>query len=72
MEGIAKRKEHPNSPEPEVAIIFRQPDSQSTEVDIEELAERLYRAKLEVRRTFVGDIFSNSILLEKETKKGAF
>jgi len=47
LEGIAKRKEHPNSPEPEVAIIFRQPDSQSTEVDIEELAERLYRAKLE-------------------------
>ena len=53
LEGIAKRKEHPNSPEPEVAIIFRQPDSQSTEVDIEELAERLYRAKLEVLHTLI-------------------
>ena len=48
LRGIANRHEHPHIPEPEVAMIFRKKGSRSSEVDLNELEEKLLRLKKEV------------------------
>ena len=41
LRGIALRHTHPQTPEPEVAMIFKKKGSRSTEVDMNELEKRL-------------------------------
>ncbi|XP_070206796.1 uncharacterized protein [Littorina saxatilis] len=47
LRGITNRQEHPHIPEPEVAMIFRKKGSRSSEVDLNELEEKLLRLKKE-------------------------
>lgn len=53
LRGIANRHEHPHIPEPEVAMIFRKKGSRSSEVDLNELEEKLLRLKKEVGAPFL-------------------
>lgn len=48
LRGIANRNEHAHIPEPEVAMIFRKKGGKNAEVDMNELEERLWKAKKEV------------------------
>ena len=48
LSGIANRKNHPNIPEPEVAMIFKKKDGRNAEVDMNELERRLRKSKKEV------------------------
>lgn len=48
LRGITNRYEHPHIPEPEVAMIFRKKGSRSSEVDLNDLEEKLFRLKKEV------------------------
>lgn len=48
LRGIANRHEHPHIPEPEVAMIFRKKGSRSSEVDLNDLEEKLLRLKKDV------------------------
>ncbi|XP_067658676.1 uncharacterized protein [Haliotis asinina] len=47
LRGIANRKEHNHIPEPEVAMIFKKKGSRTSEVDVNELEERLWKSKKE-------------------------
>lgn len=47
LRGITNRQDHPHIPEPEVAMIFRKKGSRSSEVDLNELEEKLLRLKKE-------------------------
>ena len=53
LSGIANRKNHPNIPEPEVAMIFKKKGSKSTEVDMNELEKRLKKSKKDVSIQFL-------------------
>lgn len=45
LRGVTNRHEHPHIPEPEVAMIFRKKGSRSSEVDLNDLEEKLLRLK---------------------------
>ncbi|XP_041377562.1 uncharacterized protein LOC121389956 [Gigantopelta aegis] len=45
LRGVAERKEHSQFPEPEVAMIFQKKGTQISDVDMNELEERLWKAK---------------------------
>ena len=48
LRGIAERKEHSQFPEPEVAMIFQKKGTHISDVDMNELEERLWKAKKQV------------------------
>ncbi|XP_060062483.1 uncharacterized protein LOC132543044 [Ylistrum balloti] len=45
LRGIANRNEHSHIPEPEVAMMFRRKGSKTSEIDMNELEERLKKSK---------------------------
>lgn len=47
LRGITNRHEHPHIPEPEVAMIFRRKGTRSSEVDLNDLEQKLLRLKKE-------------------------
>ncbi|KAK7481383.1 hypothetical protein BaRGS_00027339 [Batillaria attramentaria] len=47
LRGVTSRHDHPHIPEPEVAMIFRKKGSRSSEVDLNDLEEKLLRLKKE-------------------------
>lgn len=47
LRGIANRNEHNHIPEPEVAMMFRRKGSKTSEIDMNELEERLKKSKKE-------------------------
>ena len=52
LRGIAARHTHPHIPEPEVAMIFNKKKGRSSDVDMNELEKRLWKAKKEVSLCF--------------------
>jgi hypothetical protein len=48
LRGITNRHEHPHIPEPEVAMIFRKKGARSSEVDLNDLEQRLQKLKKQV------------------------
>ncbi|KAK6176015.1 hypothetical protein SNE40_014383 [Patella caerulea] len=48
LRGIANRQEHAHIPEPEVAMIFRKKGSRTSEIDLNDLEQKLWKAKKEL------------------------
>lgn len=51
LRGITNRNEHRHIPEPEVALIFKKKGNKNSEVDLNELEDRLWKMKKEKPKT---------------------